>query len=49
MKWDNVLLWGIWLLGLFATFIICNIDLTSYLVGTIYNSLAIAFIVTRKD
>lgn len=48
MKLENVILWIVWLLGLFVTFKFCNIDLFSYIIGAVYNGLAIALISSKR-
>ena len=49
MKLENVILWGMWLLGLFVTFKFCNMDLFSYIIGAVYTSLAIAIISSKRS
>ena len=48
MKLENVILWFVWVLGLFVTFKFCNIDLFSYSIGAVYNAFAILFISSKR-
>lgn len=48
MKLENIVLWFMWVLGLFVTFRVCNIDLFSYIIGAVYNGLAIAIINSKR-
>lgn len=48
MKLENVILWVVWFINLFLTFRFCNIDLFSFIIGTIYCGIAILLIMARK-
>lgn len=48
MNKENVILWFMWVLGLFVTFKFCNIDLFSYSIGAVYNGLAIAIMNSKR-